>query len=226
MSIDLALVCVAGGRGARFGGDKLAERVAGRSILEHSLAALRRAYAAAPLVVVVPAHRLEAWRELLAPSFPDAELVGGGARRQDSVRAGVARAVAGGADVVAVHDATRPAVDSEDVKWVVKALGSAAAAVLCGVVEDTVKRVDGRGLVLETIGRGELRLAQTPQVFQTAALAQAWQAVDFSRLWTDEAAMLESLGLPVRSVVAERPNPKLTTVDDLRLIRLLLEARS
>jgi len=226
MGIDLALVCVAGGRGARFGGDKLAERVAGRSILEHSLVALRRAYAAAPLVVVVPPHRLEAWREVLATSFPDAELVGGGARRQDSVRAGVELAAAGGAEVVAVHDANRPAVDAEDVKWVVKALGSAAGAVLCGVVEDTVKRVDGSGLVLETMGRGELRLAQTPQVFQAAALARAWEAVDFSRLWTDEAAILESLGLPVRSVVAQRPNPRLTTADDLRLIRLLLEARA
>ena len=74
MGIHLALVCVAGGRGARFGGDKLAERVAGRSILEHSLAALRRAYATAPLVAVVPSHRIESWRELMAAGFPDAEL--------------------------------------------------------------------------------------------------------------------------------------------------------
>jgi 2-C-methyl-D-erythritol 4-phosphate cytidylyltransferase len=226
MAIQLALVCVAGGRGARFGGDKLAERVAGRTILEHSLAALRRAFATAPLVVVVPDHRIEFWRELLAASFADAELVGGGERRQDSVRAGVAQAVAGGADVVAVHDATRPAVDAEDVKWVVKALGSAGGAILCGAVEDTVKRVDGSGLVLETVERGGLRLAQTPQVFRAAALARAWDAVDFSRPWIDEAAMLESLGVPVRSVVALRPNPKLTTVDDLRLIRMMLEARA
>lgn len=225
MGIHLALVCVAGGRGARFGGDKLAERVAGRSILEHSLLALRRAYATAPLVVVVPTHRIESWRELLSAGFPDAEVVGGGDRRQDSVRAGVARAMADGADVVAVHDAARPAVDPEDVKWVVKALGSAGGAVLCGVVEDTVKRVDGSGLVLATMDRGELRLAQTPQVFRAATLARAWEVVDFSRDWIDEAAMLESLGEPVRSVVAQRPNPKLTTVDDLRLIRMMLEAR-
>ncbi len=112
-------------------------------------------------------HRIESWRELLAARFPDAELVAGGDRRQDSVRAGVARAVAGGADVVAVHDAARPAVDPEDVKWVVKALGSAGGAVLCGVVEDAVKRVDGSGLVLETMDRAELRLAQTPQVLSS-----------------------------------------------------------
>jgi 2-C-methyl-D-erythritol 4-phosphate cytidylyltransferase len=134
--------------------------------------------------------------------------------------------VAGGADVVAVHDAARPAVDPEDVKWVVKALGSAGGAVLCGVVEDTVKRVDGSGLVLQTMDRGELRLAQTPQVFRAATLARAWEAVDFSRAWIDEAAMLESLGEPVRSVVAQRPNPKFTTVDDLRLIRMMLEGRA
>ena len=194
-------------------------------MLEHALTALRRAFSDAALVVAVPAHRLEPWRALIAASFPDAELVAGGRLRQDSVRAGVERAVAGGAEVVVVHDAARPLVDADDAKGVVRALGSAAGAVLCAKVDDTVKRVDDDGLVVDTVDRDRLRLAQTPQVFRVTALLRAWREVDPSRIWTDEAAMLESLGLPVRSVVAERANPKLTTADDLRLIRLLLEER-
>lgn len=226
MSVKLAVVCVAGGRGDRFGGDKLAERVAGRSILEHALAALRLAFPTPPLVVVVPAQRMDFWRAILSPSFPDAELIAGGTRRQDSVRAGVDAAVAADAEVVVVHDAARPAVDAEDAREVLRALGSAAGAVLCAPVDDTVKRVDGSGTVVETIDRSGLRLAQTPQVYRASALRQAWDEVDRSRVWTDESAMLESLAMAVRSVVARRPNPKLTTAADLHLIRLLLEGRS
>jgi 2-C-methyl-D-erythritol 4-phosphate cytidylyltransferase len=221
MDFKLALVCVGAGSGERFGGDKLAERVGGRSIFEHSMAALRRAFPNEQLVVVAPAHRMEHWRRELESHFPGARFVEGGRRRQDSVRAGVGAAADAGAEVVAVHDAARPLVDPQDVKGVVWALGAAAGSVLCGLVTDTVKRIDGDGLVRETVDRSELRLAQTPQVFRVAALYRAWEVADQDVTWTDEAAMLEAIGMPVRSVVAQRPNPKLTTQEDLVLIRAL-----
>jgi 2-C-methyl-D-erythritol 4-phosphate cytidylyltransferase len=226
MDLNLVLVCVGGGRGERFGSDKLAELVGGRSIFDLSLTALQRAFPNAPLVVVTPTHRLDHWQRELREYFPDARFVTGGARRQESVRAGVELAVNLGAEIVAVHDAARPLVDPRDIKGVVWALGDAAGAVLCGRVTDTVKRIDGDGLVRYTVDRGELRLAQTPQVFRVAALQRAWQEVDQDRTWTDEAAMLESVGMPVRSVVAQRPNPKLTTEEDLVLIRALSRAES
>jgi 2-C-methyl-D-erythritol 4-phosphate cytidylyltransferase len=134
---------------------------------------------------------------------------------------GVMRASELAADVVAIHDAARPLVDPQDVKGVVWALGDAAGAVLCSRVVDTVKRVDSDGLVLETLSRIDLRLAQTPQVFQTSALFRVWNEVDQNREWTDEASMLESIGMPVRSVVAQHPNPKLTTDRDLIVMRHL-----
>ncbi len=222
--MKLALVCVGGGRGERFGGDKLAEPLAGRCVLELSMAALSRAFPAAPLVVVVHPRRLDEWRRRLMRDFPRGDLVAGGERRQDSVRAGVERAAELGAEVVAVHDAARPLVDPEDVKGVVWALGDVSGAVLCAPVADTVKRVDSDGLVVATVPREELRLALTPQVFRVAALRRAWQEVDFDREWTDESAMLESVGMAVRSVVAGHPNPKLTTEDDLFLMRAMLRA--
>jgi len=175
---------------------------------------------------VAPANRLEHWRRELGESFPGAHFVGGGAQRQGSVRAGVEFAAEAGAEVVAVHDAARPLVDPQDVKGVVWALGEAAGAVLCGRVTDTVKRIDEDGLVRYTVDRGELRLAQTPQVFRVAALYRAWEKADQNLIWTDEAAMLESVGMPVRSVMALRPNPKLTTEEDLVLIRALSRSES
>lgn len=221
--MNLALICVGAGRGQRFGGDKLAERLGDRTVFEVSLAALARAFPEAPLIAVVSAHRLDEWRDRLADSFPDTDIVAGGHRRQDSVRAGVKRAAERGADVVAIHDAARPLVDPQDVKGVVWALGtSAAGAVLVARLADTVKRVDSDGQVLDTVPRQDLRLALTPQVFRVAALRRAWDAGEFHREWTDEAAMLESFGMPVRSVVARWPNPKLTTEEDLLLIRAFM----
>jgi 2-C-methyl-D-erythritol 4-phosphate cytidylyltransferase/2-C-methyl-D-erythritol 2,4-cyclodiphosphate synthase len=220
------MICVGSGSGSRFGGDKLAEMICDRTVFELSLSALRRAYADMPIIAVIDSRHIEEWRIRLEVDFPDVECIGGGARRQDSVRAGVMRAAEGGADVVLVHDAARPLVAVQDIKGVVWALGAAAGSVLCGRVVDTVKRVDRDGLVLDTVSRVNLRLAQTPQVFKVSALLRAWEEVDQNLDWTDEAAMLESIGLPVRSVVSQHPNPKLTTDQDLILMRHMFRVTS
>jgi len=217
--VNLALICVGSGSGSRFGGDKLAEKIGDRTVFELSLSALRRAFAEVPMFAVIDGRHIGEWRNRLVEDFAEVECVVGAARRQDSVRAGVMRAAEGGADVVLVHDAARPLVAVQDVKAGVWALGVAAGAVLCGRVVDTVKRVDSDGLVRDTVSRIDLRLAQTPQVFQMSALLRAWEELDQNPEWTDEAAMLESIGLPVRSVVAQHPNPKLTTDQDLVLMR-------
>lgn len=173
-------------------------------------------------MVVVRADRLDAWCDQLQPEFPKALFVSGGPRRQDSVRVGVEAAAEGGAEVVAVHDAARPLVHPQDVLEVVGALGEAAGAILSAEVSDTVKRVDDGCMVVDTVSRERLRLAQTPQVFRVAKLIEAWRRADFERVWTDEAALLEWAGQPVHSVLAKHPNPKLTTDGDLQIIRALL----
>jgi 2-C-methyl-D-erythritol 4-phosphate cytidylyltransferase len=129
-----------------------------------------------------------------------------------------------GAEIVAVHDAARPLVDARDITGVVWALGDADAAILVAPVTDTVKRIGADGTVAETVDRRELRLAQTPQVFRIASLVRAWELAGLDGAWPDESSFLEQAGLRVRSVVAQHPNPKLTTESDLRLIRGLREA--
>lgn len=224
-----ALICVGAGAGTRFGGDKVAEIVGGRTILELSIEALRAAYPAAPLVVVVAASRLEDWSARLGRRFSEAAVVAGGARRQDSVRLGVRAAVERFASrAVLVHDGARPAVSPDDVRRTFEALADsgAAGAVLAAVVPDTVKLVDAEGRVERTVDRRRVRLALTPQAFRVEALERAWAASPEDAEWTDEAALLEAAGLPVITVPASRPNPKVTTRADLELIRSLLEAGS
>lgn len=217
----LALVCVGAGRGERFGGDKLAERLGDASVLETSLGALRSAHADAPMILVVAATRVESWSSELAERWPELRVVKGGARRQDSVKAGVDAARALGAEAVLIHDAARPLVHPEDVAATAAGLDLAPGVVLCARIVDTVKRVAPGGRVLETVDRGSLRAAQTPQAFRIAALEEAWQRVGDDEQWTDEAAILEAAGLPVHCIVAAHPNPKLTEAGDLVVVRAL-----
>jgi len=224
--MSLAFVCVGAGRGVRFGGDKLAEMLGARTVFATALGALAQAVPEALMVVVVGDGRLEFWRDHLSPEFPQARLVSGGDRRQDSVRAGVLYAAQAGAEVVAVHDAARPLVNPVDVQAVISAAGGAAGAVLSARVSDTVKRVDGNEMIVDTLARDRLRLALTPQVFQIATLMEVWQRADLKREWTDEATLLESAGIPVRSVLACHPNPKVTTEADLRVVRAIMGSMS
>jgi len=218
----LAIVCVGAGRGVRFGGDKLAEMLGLRTVFATALGALVRAVPEALMVVVVGDAMLEFWRDHLSPECPQARFVSGGDRRQDSVLAGVLYAAQAGAEVVAVHDAARPLVDPKDVEAVINAVGGVAGAILSARISDTVKRVDGNGMVVDTLSRDRLRSALTPQVFQISTLMEVWQRADLKRVWTDEATLLESAGIPVRSVLARHPNPKVTTEADLQMVRAMM----
>ncbi len=219
--MKLGMVCVGGGRGERFGSDKLAAELGESTVLGSSIARLRGAFPAAPLAVVLPRAKLSSWRERLAPRFADVLWVAGGARRQDSVRAGVEAVAEHGIERVLVHDAARPLVDPWDVLRVADALADADGVVLCGPVVDTVKRVDELGVILGTVDRSELRLAQTPQVFRLVSLRRAWDRLDGAAEVTDEAMLLEAAGMTVRTVLTRRPNPKLTLPEDLELLRRL-----
>ncbi len=177
---------------------------------------------------MVAPSRVPDWVGRLEPRWPEATVVAGGDRRQDSVRLGVETAVARfGVDTVLVHDAARPAVAPSDVRRTHEALAAedVAGAVLAAVVSDTVKLVDEKGRVERTVNRDRVRLALTPQAFEVAALQRAWDASDPEALWTDEAALLEAAGMSVVTVAARRPNPKVTTRADLDLVASLLGER-
>jgi len=222
---ELGLVCVGGGAGQRFGGDKLAARADGRTLLEHSMNALREAFPSAPMVAVLPPERLDWWRRELAGGHPTAGFVAGGPRRRDSVQLGVEAAVQLGCTVVAVHDAARPAVHPQDVRRAVDALADADGTVLSGCVADTVKEVDASGAVVATIDRERLRLALTPQVFRVGALQRAWRELGHDDDVTDESVLLERLGMRVTTVDASHPNPKVTVPADLPIVQALLAVR-
>lgn len=196
------VVVVAAGRGERYGAPKQYERIAGRRVLDWSLDAAR-AVAAGIVLVVAPGHEDD-------PEPVDAVVVGG-ATRTASVRAGLA-VVPEDAEVIVVHDAARPAAGPGLFDAVVRAVLDGADGAVPGVaVVDTVKRVDGGGVVAETLARDELVAVQTPQAFRAAALRAAHAAGGEA---SDDAALVEAAGGRVVVVPGATRNVKLTTADD------------
>ncbi len=209
---SFAAVIVAGGAGTRFGGDlpKQFLSLAGRKVLDHSVGVFSELVDT--IIVVLPAGTVERgiW------NAPDGvTVVKGGRRRQDSVLNGVSAAAESGAAFVLVHDGARPAVTVDLVKRVMKGVLESGCCIPCIPVSDTVKRVDGSA-VAATVDRSVLRLAQTPQGFRTEELIKVLEnASDI----TDEASAMESAGFTVYTVEGDRMNLKVTTGEDLEMLK-------
>lgn len=207
-------VVVAAGSGARFGGAKQYEQIAGRSVLEWSVSAAQRACEG--VVVVVPAA--DVGRRPLPVSRPPDAVVGGGETRSQSVRHGLA-AVPDSAEIIVVHDAARPLAGPELWEAAIEAVRRGADAALCAVpVSDTVKRVAG-GHVLETVDRTDLVAVQTPQAFRAGALRNAHARGGEA---TDDGALVEAGGGRVVVVPGSSANIKITHPQDLLLAAALV----
>jgi 2-C-methyl-D-erythritol 4-phosphate cytidylyltransferase/2-C-methyl-D-erythritol 2,4-cyclodiphosphate synthase len=199
--------------------DKVWAPLGGDPVLWHSLR--RLASHADRTVVVVRADMMERARDALLPTFPDLVLVPGGAERRDSVLNGVS--ALDGCPAVAIHDAARPFASAQLLQAGLAQLGAARGAIPVLPITDTVKRVDN-GTIVDTLDRSSLRLAQTPQVFDTASLIAAHRSTA-GRPLTDDAAALEAAGETVAVFPGELWNLKITTPDDLALAEMLLDRR-
>jgi 2-C-methyl-D-erythritol 4-phosphate cytidylyltransferase len=207
------------GRGERLGAgvSKAFVPLAGRPLLLHALEAVAACAEVDAVLPVVPEEDLQRLEVLQPGSSAIAKLlpaVAGGARRQDSVRAGL-RALGPGVDFVAVHDAARPLVHPRDVARVVQAAQRHGGALLALPVRDTIKRVRD-GWVVETPYRAECFAAQTPQVFRRDWLEEALDKAEADGFeGTDDAQLVERLGLRIRVVEGDPYNLKITDPADL-----------
>jgi 2-C-methyl-D-erythritol 4-phosphate cytidylyltransferase len=217
--MQVAALVLAAGRGERLraGIPKAFVSLAGETLLSRAL----RALAAAPEIgLLIPvlagedAARFDGESVRLGPGSRLAKPVEGGRERQDSVRAGLA-ALPAGFELVAVHDAARALVRSADVSRVCQAAGRSGAALLATPASDTWKRV-ADGVVQETLPRDACWIAQTPQVFRVEILREALAKADAEGfVGTDDAQLVERLGVPVEIVEGPPSNRKITTPDDL-----------
>ena len=227
MAGTVALV-VAAGRGTRFGGERPKQYLplAGRPVLGHGL----RAFAGHPAIdavraVIHPDDR--AAYDLAAGELAILEPVPGGASRQESVHLGLESLRALQPDKVLIHDGARPFVSAPVITRVVEGLDHDPAVLPALRVTDTLKR-EAAGLAAETVPREGLWRAQTPQGFRYAAILEAHgsAAAAGGERFTDDAAIAEQAGLPVRLVEGGRDNLKITTPEDLERAEAMLGRRA
>jgi 2-C-methyl-D-erythritol 4-phosphate cytidylyltransferase len=192
--------------------------LAGRPMLEWSIAALRQVVQVETIVVALP----EGWDG----TAPEGTIgVPGGQHRSQSVRAALRAA---GGDPVIVHDAARPLVTAQIVR---AALGELAlhdcdAVIAAAPVTDTIKQARD-GLVVRTLERSSLWAVQTPQVFRRAALERALGAPDdVLAAATDDAWLVERTGGTVRVAVSSAANLKITTPGDMQFAEQALRERA
>jgi 2-C-methyl-D-erythritol 4-phosphate cytidylyltransferase len=218
-------IVVAAGRSERMGGvvKPWAPVVdaAGRSrpLLSYPLAAFQACAGIDAIVLAVAADAVERAQALVREERLDKvrAVVTGGARRQDSVRAGLD--ALGPCDWVVVHDGARPLVTPELIERGIEAARETGASCCAVPAPDTVKEAEDCRVV-RTLDRSRLWLAQTPQVFRYDLLQHAHERFEGDA--TDDASMAEALGVEVRLYQGSPRNLKVTTPDDLDLVQALV----
>ena len=223
--MNVSAIIAAGGAGRRFGSQEPKQfmNLLGRPIISWSIEAFSKVPYVREMVIVVPASHRETTREILEELSLEipVRVVIGGASRQESVWNGLS-SVSGDMEWVAVHDAARPGVTPEQVEEVCLMAREIGAAILAVPAHDTVKLVDRDGLIVRTLDRSEIMLAQTPQVARRDDLAAAYRFAEKTRLRaTDEASLLEAAGKPVGVVEGGANALKITTGADLRLLEII-----
>ncbi len=233
---DTVAIVTAAGAGARLGAGvpKAFVTLGSKTMLEHAVAGLLASGVIDRVVVAAPAQRVAETVGMVgagtngdgtsgaATNGGLVSVVEGGAERDDSVRR--ALAAVGDAEFILVHDAARPFTPLDQIRRVVAALRDGMRAVIPVLpVVDTIKAVDANGVVLGTPERAGLRAVQTPQGFEAALLRRAYQQSGGLTV-TDDASMVENLGVPVHTVAGDALAFKITTALDLRLAQAVLNS--
>ncbi len=220
----LTAIIVAAGSSQRMGFDKLFAPLHGKAVIAHTIAAFEGAESVAEIILVARADRLGEFDAMKIGKV--SKVIAGGARRQDSVAAGL-RELKADAQFVAVHDAARPLVRPEEIEQLFEACRREGAAVLADPVSDTIKRATDDGFIAESIERERLFALQTPQIFARAVLERAYALVAEKGITvTDETSAVMELGEKIAIVRNDEANFKITYPADLAMAEFVLKRRS
>jgi 2-C-methyl-D-erythritol 4-phosphate cytidylyltransferase len=219
--MDVYVVIVAGGSGKRMGLDtpKQYLELAGKPVLMHTIERFREFDESIEIITVLPENQLRYWADLQKKYSFDIPhtLVKGGAHRFISVKHGLE--FVGTPGLVAIHDGVRPLVKLETIKRCFEAAEKYGNAIPVISPADSLRHVTPKGN--KTISRNDVKMVQTPHVFDAALIKQAYkQEYDIS--FTDDAAVLEKTGVKIHMVDGNRENIKITNPEDLFIAQTLM----
>lgn len=220
-------IIVAAGKSERMGGgtDKAFLSLGPKPVVAWSLLAYEKNVDVDRIILVVRKDQLTA-AKAVARMFGISKLskiVSGGARRQDSVQAGM-KEVDSDTRIVVVHDGARPCVSQDVISDVIKTARRGAAAVTGNRVRDTVKIVEKGSTVSSTVDRSKYWVVQTPQAFPYSMLRKAYAAAEAEKKEVfDDAQAVELAGESVKICESDKPNIKITTPEDLQVAAAILK---
>lgn len=223
-------IIAAAGRGARMGQgmNKVFISLDKRPLLSYTLEVFEKCWVIDNIILVVGKDDAERAR-LLVDEYKYLkirDIVVGGAERQNSI-ANALKRVSSKTSWIVVHDGARPFIDGDLVARSVAEARRWGAVGVAVPVKDTIKMADGEGFIEHTPDRSRLWAIQTPQVFSRTILERAYQHCEEtgSRV-TDDAALVESLGVKVKLIMGDYRNIKITTPEDLLFAKAILRGES
>lgn len=226
----ISALIVAAGQGVRMGSAQRKQylQLCGSPVLVHTLRVFDRCADIRSILVVVPPTELEFCKKEILPAVSPhnhVELIAGGRRRQDSVFNGLQH-LGDAQGVVLIHDGVRPLVSTALIRACIQGALQWGACIPAVQAVDTLKQIDSQGNILGTLPRESICMVQTPQAFSLPIIRRAHlEARRLGREATDDASLVEALGLPVQVINGSRENIKITTPEDLAYAEALLKLR-
>ena len=219
------IIIVAGGKGLRMGNDlpKQFLPIGGKPVLMHTLAVFDAAISDLKIVLVLPELQQNYWKELcLNHQFTTPHiLANGGETRFQSVQNGLHKATENNltTSIIGIHDGVRPFVSVDVIRNAYQVAEKEGTAIPVVEIHETLRKLTASESV--TVDRSAYRLVQTPQVFRSDILINAYKQT-FSEAFTDDASVVEAAGVPILLTLGNRENIKITTPFDLIVAEALL----
>ena len=222
-----SVVVVAAGSSERMGADKMLMTLGAKPVIIRTLMAFQKSPLVDDIVVVTRPEKIMGLADMikLYDISKVTQVISGGATRMESALAGVS-AVKKGARLIAIHDGARPLVTQDLIARVVNAANEYMAAVPAVRSVDTLKKIDGNGVITGGVDRDSVVRVQTPQVFDADIIKGALtKAVEKHLTLTDDCSAMDMMGVRTHIVEGDAGNIKLTEPVDMVLAEAILKSR-
>lgn len=218
----LTFIITAGGIGKRMGGTtpKQFLLLDGKPILMHTIERMHRFDPSAELIVTLPEDYLKDWEEMCGKHAFEIKhsVVSGGEERFNSIQNALEKA---SGEWIAVHDGVRPFVNQEVLAELVREVKTQRAVIPVVPVKESIRLVEGTHSV--AVSRNLYQIVQTPQIFEGKLLKKAYEQ-KYTHAFTDDASVVESIGVRIHLISGNDENIKITNPVDLKLAEILLHS--
>ena len=224
----VSAIIVAAGSSRRMGFDKLFAPLAGKPVLWHSLKAFNDCRQVGEILIVTKDEHMDDVEGLIAsgPFKKVTKVISGGEERHISVWNGLQSINSRGSEFVAIHDGARPLTTPKLIKACLDLAKIHGAACCASQIPDTVKRANIEQMVTESVERTGLWAMQTPQIFSSGLILQAYAALMAKHeMVTDEVSAVQKLGKKIAIIKNDDWNFKITFPHDLDLAEHVLSVR-